>query len=37
MLNGDLLEIKTGLQEGDMLVTEGFASIYEGQQLTVAK
>jgi RND family efflux transporter MFP subunit len=37
MLNGNLLEIKTGLQEGDMLVTEGFASIYEGQQLTVAK
>jgi RND family efflux transporter MFP subunit len=37
MLNGDLLEIKTGLKEGDVLVTEGFASIYEGQQLTVAK
>lgn len=37
MLNGNLLEIKTGLKEGDALVTEGFASIYEGQQLTVAK
>ena len=37
MLNGDLLEIKTGLKEGDVLVTEGFASIYEGQQLTLAK
>jgi RND family efflux transporter MFP subunit len=37
MLNGDLLEIKTGLKEGDVLVTEGFASIYEGQQLTVSK
>lgn len=37
MLNGELLEIKTGLKEGDVLVTEGFASIYEGQQLTLAK
>lgn len=37
MLNDDLLEIKGGLKEGDTLVTEGFASIYEGQQLTVAK
>ena len=37
MLNDDLLEIKSGLKEGDVLVTEGFATIYEGQQLTVAK
>ncbi|MEX1202974.1 MAG: efflux RND transporter periplasmic adaptor subunit [Ferruginibacter sp.] len=37
MLNGELLEIKTGLKEGDVLVTEGFANIYEGQQLTLAK
>ncbi|MBC7935959.1 MAG: efflux RND transporter periplasmic adaptor subunit [Rhizobacter sp.] len=37
MLNDDLLEIKSGIKEGDVLVTEGFASIYEGQQLTVAK
>ncbi|RYY70205.1 MAG: efflux RND transporter periplasmic adaptor subunit [Chitinophagaceae bacterium] len=37
MLNDDLLEIKGGLKEGDLLVTEGFASIYEGQQLSVAK
>jgi len=37
MLNGELLEIKTGLKEGDVLVTEGFASIYEVQQLTLAK
>lgn len=35
-LNGDLLEIVSGLKEGDVLVTEGFASIYEGQQLTTA-
>jgi RND family efflux transporter MFP subunit len=32
-LNGDLLEIKSGLKEGEVLITEGFASIYEGQQL----
>ncbi len=35
-LNGDLLEIKTGLNEGDQLITEGFASLYEGQQLKTA-
>ena len=34
MLNGDVLEIKSGLKEGDMLVTEGFANLYEGQQIT---
>lgn len=34
MLNGDQLEIKSGLKEGDVLVTEGYAGIYEGQQLT---
>lgn len=33
MLNGDQLEIKTGLKAGDQLIVEGFASIYEGQQL----
>ena len=32
-LNGDQLEIKTGLKAGDQLIVEGFASIYEGQQL----
>jgi membrane fusion protein, multidrug efflux system len=36
MLNNDLLEIKSGLKDGEMLITEGFASVYEGQQLTVA-
>jgi membrane fusion protein, multidrug efflux system len=33
MLNGDKLEIKTGLNAGDQLIVEGFASLYEGQQL----
>lgn len=37
MLNDNLLEIKSGIKEGEMLVTEGFASIYEGQQLTTGK
>ncbi len=34
MLNGDLLEIKTGLKEGDVLITEGFQSLYDGQSIT---
>ncbi len=33
-LNGNLLEIKSGLQPGDVLVTEGFQSLYEGQSIT---
>ena len=33
-LNGNLLEIKTGLKAGDVLITEGFGSLYEGQLLT---
>ncbi len=35
MLSGDQLEIKTGLKPGDALITEGFASLYEGQLLKV--
>lgn len=31
LLNGDMLEIKTGLQKGDTLITEGFQNLYEGQ------
>jgi membrane fusion protein (multidrug efflux system) len=30
-LNGDVLEIKTGLQKGDSLITGGFQSLYDGQ------
>ena len=37
LLNGDMIEIKTGLKTGDVLVTEGFGSLYEGQLLTVNK
>ena len=31
LLNGDILEIKTGLKAGDVLITEGFQSLYDGQ------
>ena len=30
-LSGDMLEIKTGLKAGDVLITEGFQSLYDGQ------
>lgn len=30
-LNGELLEIKTGLKQGDVLISEGFQSLYDGQ------
>lgn len=30
-LAGDLLEIKSGLAEGDQLITEGYQSLYDGQ------
>ena len=34
LLNRDILEIRTGLQAGDKLITEGFQSLYEGQVIT---
>lgn len=37
MLNGDTIEITSGLKEGDVLVTEGYGTIYEGQQLKTAQ
>jgi RND family efflux transporter MFP subunit len=33
-LNGDQLEVKSGLQNGDMLIVEGFQSLYDGQLIT---
>jgi RND family efflux transporter MFP subunit len=36
-LYGDQLEVKTGLQGGDIIVKEGFQNLYDGQLLTVAK
>lgn len=35
-LNGDQLEVKSGLQPGDQLITEGFQSLYDGQLITTA-
>jgi len=32
-LNGDQLEIKSGLKVGESLITEGYSSLYEGQLL----
>lgn len=34
-LNGQLIEVKTGLVAGDKLITEGYQNIYEGQSLKV--
>jgi membrane fusion protein (multidrug efflux system) len=31
LINGDMLEIKTGLQKGDTLIVNGFQSLYDGQ------
>lgn len=33
-LYGEKLEVKSGLQSGDMLVTDGFQNLYEGQPIT---
>lgn len=33
LLNNDILEIKTGLKPGDVLIMEGYAGLYEGQLL----
>lgn len=37
LLNGDLLEVNSGLKAGDQLITEGFGGLYEGQQLKTAQ
>lgn len=34
MLQGNMVEIKTGLAVGDQLITEGFQSLYDGQKIT---
>jgi len=33
---GDKLEIKSGLQAGDMVITEGYQSLYDGQVITTS-
>jgi membrane fusion protein, multidrug efflux system len=32
-LYGDRLEVKSGLQQGDVLITGGFQNLYEGQPI----
>jgi multidrug efflux pump subunit AcrA (membrane-fusion protein) len=34
-INGEMLEVKSGLKEGDVLINAGFQSLYEGQSITV--
>lgn len=33
-LNGNQLEVKSGLKQGDQIIIEGFQSLYEGQLIT---
>jgi multidrug efflux pump subunit AcrA (membrane-fusion protein) len=33
-LYNDQLEVKSGLQKGDQLITEGFQGLYDGQLIT---
>lgn len=35
-LYGDRIEVKSGLAEGEVLITEGFQGLYEGQLITTA-
>jgi membrane fusion protein, multidrug efflux system len=35
-LSGEQLEVKSGLQPGDQLITEGFQGLYDGQLLTTS-
>lgn len=34
ILSDDMIEIKTGLKEGESLITEGYSGLYDGQPLT---
>src|SRR6478609_7894425 len=34
-LYGDKIEIKNGLQSGDMLITDGYNNLYDGQLITI--
>ena len=35
-LNGDVIEIKSGLSAGEQLITDGYQNLYEGQVITIA-
>jgi multidrug efflux pump subunit AcrA (membrane-fusion protein) len=34
MLYGDTLEVKSGLEAGDVLIADGFQGLYDGQLIT---
>lgn len=36
-LNGQMIEVKVGLNEGDQLITDGFQNLYEGQVISIVK
>ena len=36
LLYGDKLEVKSGLQPGDVLITDGFQGLYDGQLITTS-
>jgi hypothetical protein len=37
MINDALIEVKSGLKAGENLIVEGYAGLYEGQQLKTAQ
>jgi membrane fusion protein (multidrug efflux system) len=36
-LYGDKLEVTSGLQGGDIIITDGFQSLYDGQSITTTE
>lgn len=36
-VNGDLVEIKSGLVSGDQVITKGYQSLYDGQNIAIAQ
>lgn len=36
-LNGQMIEVKVGLNEGDQLITDGFQNLYQGQVISIVK
>jgi cell shape-determining protein MreC len=33
---GEQIEVKSGLNEGDQVITQGYQSLYEGQSVTTS-
>ncbi|MBI3718069.1 MAG: efflux RND transporter periplasmic adaptor subunit [Sphingobacteriales bacterium] len=36
-VNGDIVEVKSGLAAGDQVITKGFQSLYDGQSIAIAQ